>query len=178
MDTLEVADQTAVWLMWLLQPPVFCTFLHFTCILHLNFSMSTVRVGLYFTKFLEGWQWCVTPHLAHMPCHLFYAKHHTQEVNIPAPYHEVWLYCDIPNQLSGWTNWNFCKIPVCIHVGMLAMDFGEHIKLNWRIPFAFYSPLLLQKEMWLELFQPECNTQQPGHWCNDPMKFILTKAFY
>lgn len=49
--------------------------------------------------------------------------------------------------------------------GIEAMDLGSiwtwpTIKMNWSILFAFYSPLLLQKEKWLELFQPECNTQQ------------------
>jgi hypothetical protein len=142
-------------------------------------------IHAYFTKFLGVWQWGFTPHIAHMPCHLFYAKRHTRVVQIPASCHAVWydtvtyqIYCRVEQ-----TETHIVKYQYVYMFGIEATDLGSicvrtTIKTNWSIQFAFYSPLLLQKGMWLELFQPECNTQQYVYWCNNPIKFILTVAFY
>jgi len=57
----------------------------FTCILHFNSPcLPFTHIS---PSFWGVWQWGFTPHLAHMACHLFYAKHHTRVVQIPASYH-------------------------------------------------------------------------------------------
>jgi len=60
--------------------------------LHSTFYFPMFTIHGHFTKFLGTWQWGFTPHLAHMPCHLFYVKHHSWVVQIPASYHAVWYY--------------------------------------------------------------------------------------
>ena len=60
--------------------------------LHSTFYFPMFTIHAYFTKFLGIRQWGFTPHLAHMPCHLFYAKHHTWVVQIPASYHAALYY--------------------------------------------------------------------------------------
>jgi len=48
--------------------------------LHSTFQFPMFTIHAYFIKSLGVWQWGFTPHLAHIPCHLFYAKHHTRVV--------------------------------------------------------------------------------------------------
>ena len=117
------------------------------------------------------------------PCPHDYAEQHTWVVHIPASYHAVWyhtvtyqIYCQVNKMKPKLSNTSMRTCLELRHQILGSTWTRTTIKIKWKIPFAFYSLLLLQKEMWLEMFQPECNTQQHVHWCNNLMKFILSHS--